>query len=163
MQGNGGRCTHVHVGAMTVALQAAEATLPVGRTGAGGAWTTSDVVPTCANHVDDGCVADLVRGGCNPAAAAAIVVNLGWVMVDAAAELVGGGEGGGGTTMGGRGGGIKGGQKIIAVVVVDVNSNSGGADGGRVEGGRVEDRRRQRWTAMRFLLLGGEGGRKCSH
>jgi hypothetical protein len=53
--------------------------------------------------VDDGCIVNLVHGGCDPAAAAAIVANLGWVAVDAAAELALGGKGGEGTTTeGGR-------------------------------------------------------------
>jgi hypothetical protein len=33
----------------------------------------------------------------------------------------------------------------------------------KAAGGRVEDSRRQRRMAMWLLLLGGEGGRECSH
>jgi hypothetical protein len=55
---------------------------------------TLDKVLPCNSHVDDGCFANLVRRVCNPAAATAIVVDLGWVVIDAAAELTGGGKGG---------------------------------------------------------------------
>jgi hypothetical protein len=45
--------------------------------------------------MDDGCVVDLERGGCNSAVATAIVVEMGRAVVDATAELAGGGKGGG--------------------------------------------------------------------
>jgi hypothetical protein len=113
--------------------------------------------------MDDETFANLVHRGCNPAMATAIVADLGWVVVDAAAEPLTGGKGGGGTTMGGRGGSIKGGQRIIIVVVVNADGNGSGVDGGRVEGSRVKDGSRRRWMATRLLLPGGEGGRKCTH
>ncbi|KAL3778569.1 hypothetical protein ACHAW5_007024 [Stephanodiscus triporus] len=47
----------------------------------------SDEVLPCDARVDDGCVADLVRGGCEPAEAAAIVAALGRAAADAAREL----------------------------------------------------------------------------
>jgi hypothetical protein len=65
------------------------------------------------------------------------MADLGLAVVDAAAELVGGGEVGRGTATEGRGGGIEEGQRII-IVVVNVDGNSGGVDGGGVEGGRVK-------------------------
>ncbi len=37
--------------------------------------------------MDDGCVANLVRRGFDPAVAAAIVADLGWAVADAAAEF----------------------------------------------------------------------------
>jgi hypothetical protein len=123
-QGGRGRRAHVQVGAMAVALQAAQAALPGGRAGgrgAGGPSTASDKALPCAGCVDDGCVADLVRGWCNPAAVAAIVADLGWAAADATAVLVGGGEGGGGTTTEGGGGGIEG--WIIVLVIVDIAVN----------------------------------------
>jgi len=49
--------------------------------------TASDEVLPCTGHVDAGCVADLVRGGCDPAAAAAIATALGLAAAGAAAEL----------------------------------------------------------------------------
>ena len=49
--------------------------------------TASDEVLPCTGHVDAGCVADLVRGGCDPAAAAAIATDLGLAAARAAAEL----------------------------------------------------------------------------
>ncbi len=67
--------------------------------GARGPLAAADEV--LAGCIDDGCGANLVHGGCNPAAAAAIVANLGWAAADVAAELAVGGKGGGGTTMGG--------------------------------------------------------------
>jgi hypothetical protein len=97
------------------------------------------------------CIASLVRGWCNLAAAVAILADLGQAMVDAAAELAGGGKGGGGTTTGGRGGGIKGGQRIIGVVDLDVGSNSSEVDSGRVEGDRAKDS--HWWQRMPMWLL----------
>jgi hypothetical protein len=55
--------------------------------GAGGPSTALDEVLPCASHVDDWCVANLVRGGCDPAAAVAIVADLGRTAADAAVEL----------------------------------------------------------------------------
>jgi hypothetical protein len=53
--------------------------------------------------MDDGCIANLVRGGCDPAIAAAIVADMGRAAADAAAELAAGGKGGEGmTTRGGE-------------------------------------------------------------
>jgi hypothetical protein len=96
------------MGAMAVALQAAQAALPGSRTGgwgAGGPSTVSDAVLPCAGCVDGRCVVDLVRGWCYPVAAMAIVADLGWAAADATAVLTGGGKGGGGTTTeGGEGG-----------------------------------------------------------
>ncbi len=46
-----------------------------------------EVLP-CTGYVDTGCIGDLVRGGCDPAAAAAIVAALGLTGARAAAELV---------------------------------------------------------------------------
>jgi hypothetical protein len=46
-----------------------------------------EVLP-CTGYVEVGCVANLVRGGCDPAAAAAIVAALGLAVVRAMAELV---------------------------------------------------------------------------
>jgi hypothetical protein len=54
-----------------------------------------------AGRVDDRCVAKLVRGGCDLAAAVAIVADLGWAAADATAELAVGGKGRGGVTTGG--------------------------------------------------------------
>ncbi len=71
-----------------------------------------DKVLPCAGRVDDGCVANLVRGWCDPAAATAIVADLGRAAVDAAALLAGDGDGG-------EGGGNEG--WIIFLVVIDVN------------------------------------------
>ncbi len=50
----------------------------------------------CAGRVDNGCIANLVRGRCDPAMATAIVADLGRAAADAAAVLTGGGtiEGG---------------------------------------------------------------------
>jgi hypothetical protein len=45
--------------------------------GGGGALTELDKVLPCAGHVDDRCIANLVRGGWDPAVAVAIVVDLG--------------------------------------------------------------------------------------
>jgi hypothetical protein len=81
--------------------------------------TASDVDLPCACRVDDVCVANLVRGWCDPAAAAAVVTDLGRAAAEAAAVLTGGGKGGGGTTMGGGGGGIEG--RIIDLIIVDVD------------------------------------------
>jgi hypothetical protein len=47
-----------------------------------------DQVLPCTGYVDARCVAELVRGGCYPAAAAAITAALGLVVVRAAAELM---------------------------------------------------------------------------
>jgi hypothetical protein len=118
---------------------------------AGGPWTMLDKVLPCAGPVVDRCIANLVRGGCSLTAATAIEADLGWAMVDAAVELAGGGKGGGDTTTGGRGGGIKGGQRIIGIVVLDVDGNSGGVDSGRNEGGRAKDGRWQHRRPTRLL------------
>jgi hypothetical protein len=50
--------------------------------------TTSVEVLPCTGYVDAGCVADLVRGGCDPAAAVAIAAALGLAAARAAAELM---------------------------------------------------------------------------
>jgi hypothetical protein len=50
--------------------------------------TTLDQVLPCTGHVDAGCVANLVRGGCDPAMAAAIAAALGLAAARAAVELV---------------------------------------------------------------------------
>jgi hypothetical protein len=89
----------------------------------------SDEVLPCTGHVDNGCIANLVRGGCDLAGTAAIVADLGRAAVDSTAELVVGGKGGGGTTMGGGGGGADMEGRIIIVVVVDIDSDSGGVEG----------------------------------
>ncbi len=47
-----------------------------------------DEVLPCTGYVDAGCVANLVRGGCDLAAAAAIAAALGLAATRAAAELV---------------------------------------------------------------------------
>jgi hypothetical protein len=68
--------------------------------------------------MDDGCIADLVREWCDPAAAAAIVADLGWVeQTPQRCSRVMAREGGDTTTRG-EGGGIKG--RIIIRVVLDV-------------------------------------------
>jgi hypothetical protein len=59
VQGSGGHHTHKQVGAMAVALQAAQAALPGGRMGARWPSTASDEVLPCAGPVDDGFVAEL--------------------------------------------------------------------------------------------------------
>jgi hypothetical protein len=91
---------------MVVALQSAQTGLPGDRAGGLGAREpsmASDEDLPCTGHVDDGCIANLVRGWCDLATAAAIVADLGWAAVDATAVLAGGGEGGGGH-FNGRGG-----------------------------------------------------------
>jgi hypothetical protein len=50
--------------------------------------TALDEVLPCTGYVDAGCVADLVWGGCDPAAAAAIAAAQGLVVERATAELV---------------------------------------------------------------------------
>jgi hypothetical protein len=72
-------------------------------------------------------------------------------------------QGRGGTATGRRLGGIEGGRWIIVVIFVIVDGNSGGGNCGGVEGGRGEDGHRQCRTALRLLLPGEEGGRKCFH
>jgi hypothetical protein len=121
VQGSGGPCAHIHMGAMAVVLQAALAALPGGRAGgwgAGGPLTALDEVLPWAGHMDDRCVANLVHGWCDLATATAIMADLGQVAADAAAVLMGGGKGGGGTKSGGGGGGIEG--RIIVLVIVDI-------------------------------------------
>jgi hypothetical protein len=49
--------------------------------------TLEEVLP-CTGYMEVGCVANLVRGGCNPAAAAAIAAALGLAVVRAMKELV---------------------------------------------------------------------------
>ena len=56
--------------------------------GTGGPLTVLDKVLPCVSHVDNGCIANLVRRGCDLTVAAEAVVG-------AAAELTVGGEGGG--------------------------------------------------------------------
>ncbi len=77
----------------------------------------SDEDLPCASRMDDGCVANLVHGWCDPAAAVAIVADLGQAAAEAAAVLAGGCKGGGGTTTGGGGGGIEG--RIIVLVIIE--------------------------------------------
>ncbi len=63
--------------------------------GAGGPLMVVDKVLPWASHVDDGCISNLVRGGCDLAETEAIVADLGKVVADAAAELAVSGKGGG--------------------------------------------------------------------
>jgi hypothetical protein len=121
VQGSGVCHACVHVGAMAVALQSAQAALPGGRAGGWGAVDGFGQRLSCTCCMDDGCVAILVRRWSDPAAAAAIVTDLGRVVADVAAVLTGGGKGGGGMTTGGGGGGIKGWIIVLVIVGVDVN------------------------------------------
>jgi hypothetical protein len=50
--------------------------------------TALEEVFPCTGYVDAGSIANLVRGGCNPAGAAAIMAALGLAAARAAAELV---------------------------------------------------------------------------
>jgi hypothetical protein len=122
----------------------------------GGPSMALDKVLPCPGRVDDGCIANLVHGGCNPAATVAIVADLGWAVVDAAVELVVGGKGVGGTTTRGGEEALKDGSLLLlssTLMAVEL----------KVVGGRVEDGRWWRQTAAQLLLPGGEGGRGCSH
>jgi hypothetical protein len=51
--------------------------------GSRGPSAASDEVLPCASRMDDGCVANLVHGGCDPATAAAIMADLGRAAADA--------------------------------------------------------------------------------
>jgi hypothetical protein len=124
--------------------------------GAGGPSTALDEVLVGCVH--DGCIANLVRGGCNPAAAAAIVANLGQVVANATAELAVGGKGGRGTTTRGGEEASKDGSPSLLVLMLMATAAEL-----KVVGSRVEDGCQQRQTATHLLLLGGEGGRECSH
>ncbi len=113
-----------------------------------------------AGHVDEGCIANLMHGGCDPAAAVAIAADLGRAAADAAVELVVGGKGGRGTTTGGGEEALKDGSlsllssRLMAMAMVAEL---------KAAGGRVEDGYRWRRMATRWPLPGGEGGRECSH
>ena len=107
--------------------------------------TASDKIMLCTGCVDDRCVVDLIPKGCNPAAAMAIVADLGQAAADAAAKLAGGGEGGGGTTTGG-GGASKDGSSLLSL--------STSTNGGRVKGNGVNEGRRWCRTVRRLLFLG---------
>jgi hypothetical protein len=114
--------------------------------------------PTLAGCVDDGCVANLVRRGCNPAMAAATVADLGRAAADATAELAISGKGGGDTTTGGGEEASKDGSLSLLSLML-----SAMAAELKEAGGRVEDGCRRRRTATRLLLPRGEGGRECFH
>ncbi len=51
-------------------------------------FTVLDEVLPCTSYLDAGCIANLVRGGCDPATAAAIAAVLGLAAARAASELV---------------------------------------------------------------------------
>jgi hypothetical protein len=120
----------------------------------------SDKVLPCTGRVDDGCIADLVHGGCDLAAAAAIVVNLGRVVANAAAELTVGGKGGGSRTTGGGEEASKDGSALLLSSTLKANATAVEL---KARGGRVKDGRLRCQMATQLLLPGGEGGRECSH
>jgi hypothetical protein len=99
-----------------------------------------------------------VCGGCNPAAAAAIVADLGLAAVDAAVELVIRGKGREGTTIGGGEEALKYGSLLLLSSMLTATAAELKAAGGRDEDGHWQ-RRKATW----LLLLGGKGGRECSH
>ncbi len=94
-------------------------------------------------------------GGCNLAAAVAIVADLGQAVANTAAELAVGGKGGGGTTTGGGEEALKDRSSLLLLSTLAATALEL-----KAAGGRVKDSHWQCLTATRLLLPGGEGGRE---